>query len=46
MLKIKHLEAKIKLQVELQVNKAVVTSCLKYTLLGYLVHDCILRFLS
>jgi len=46
MFKIKHLEAKIKLQVKLQVNKAAVTSFLKYTLLSYFVHDCILRFLS
>lgn len=46
MLKIKHLEAKIKLHIELQVNRAAVTSFLKYTLLGYLVHDSILRFLS
>lgn len=44
MFKIKHLKATIKLQVELQVNKAAVTSFLKYTLLGYLIHYCILCF--
>jgi hypothetical protein len=46
MLKIKYLKAKIKLHIELQVNKAAVTSFLKYTLLCYLVHYCILSFPS
>jgi hypothetical protein len=46
MLRIKHLKARIKLQIELQVNTKHVTSYLHYIFLGYLVHNCILRFLS
>lgn len=46
MFKIKHLEAKIRLHIELQVNKAAVTSFLKYTLLCYFIHYCVLGFPS
>lgn len=46
MLKIKHLEASIKLHVKLQVNISHVTSFLKYTLLCYLIHYCVLSLPS
>lgn len=46
MIKIKHLKARIKLQIELQVNTKHVTSYLHYIFLGYLVHNCILRLFS
>ena len=46
MIKIKHLEARIKLQVELQVNTKHVTSYLHYIFLGYLIHNCILCLFS
>jgi hypothetical protein len=46
MIRIKHLRAKIKLHIELQVNTRHVTSLLNYIFLGYLVHNCVLRLLS
>lgn len=46
MIRIKHLKARIKLQVELQVNTKHVTSLLNYIFLGYLVHNCIFRLLG